>query len=107
MITCTHSELPELEGKCIRCWRDEAREAREAAALDAEGAQLPDGYQWGPDAIEAFRFGKACAAKAIRGHAKKAAAPCATCGGSGLIEREVPGLTSYRGECPACARGTP
>lgn len=35
------------------------------------------------------------------------APPCATCGGSGLIEREVTGLASYRGECPACARGTP
>jgi len=39
---------------------------REEAAVAAEHAALPEGYQWGDDAMEAFEMGKRQAAKAIR-----------------------------------------
>ena len=39
---------------------------REAAACAAETARLPTGYQWGEDAMEAFRAGTRAAAAAVR-----------------------------------------
>ena len=43
----------------------------ERAAMSALNAKLPDGYLWGRDAMEQFRFGKARAAEAIRTEAAK------------------------------------
>lgn len=42
-----------------------ARSMREALVATALNAQLPANYQWGEDAMEAFNFGKTCAANAI------------------------------------------
>jgi len=41
------------------------RGMRERAVAAAMNAQLPLNYQWGEDAMEAFNFGKTCAANAI------------------------------------------
>lgn len=40
-------------------------EMREKAVAAAMNAPLPDNYQWGEDAMEAFNFGKTCAANAV------------------------------------------
>jgi len=42
------------------------RELLSRAATAAEGACLPDGYQWGADAMESFSFGAERAAVAVR-----------------------------------------
>ena len=41
-------------------------EGMERAAVIAKSAKLPEGYQWGEDAIEQFNFGVTCAVEAIR-----------------------------------------
>lgn len=46
--------------------RDRLREVLAKAADAAESATLPDGYQWGDDAMESFNFGKERAAEAVR-----------------------------------------
>lgn len=41
------------------------RGMRTKLVIAAMSAQLPPNYQWGEDAMEAFNFGKACAANAV------------------------------------------
>lgn len=41
------------------------RGMRDRLVIAAMSAQLPPNYQWGEDAMEAFNFGKACAANAV------------------------------------------
>lgn len=45
--------------KCLIC------ETRRIAAMNARAAVLPNGYQWGHDAMEQFNTGKKYAALAI------------------------------------------
>lgn len=47
------------------------RRGLEEAALVCESATLPDGYQWGRDALESFNFGKERAALSILALAPK------------------------------------
>lgn len=47
----------------IRLARLDALSEAERAALNAK---LPPEFQWGKDALEAFEYGKQCAARAIR-----------------------------------------
>ncbi|MGI9489160.1 MAG: hypothetical protein ACR2RF_25395 [Geminicoccaceae bacterium] len=80
-------------------------ELAEARAQDVEAARsanLPDGYQWGDDAMEQFNFGKERAAQAIEALAAPAPEPtnvylnCTSCEWS-----EKYGQTD-RSECPQC-----
>lgn len=60
---------PDACAEAKRCQQTPANAAylfQERMAEAAENAQLPEGYQWGHDAMEQFDFGKKCAALAIR-----------------------------------------
>lgn len=68
--------IPKLRASIERAVTDAKAEQIETDARIAEGAKLPEHYQWSWDAIDHFTFGTSRAASAIRAQCRPESDSC-------------------------------